>query len=136
MGKDISGADFDSEVAGRIHTPLISPEPESPRIKRIIACDLTDASQGNADGVGVADFITRRLRDKIDLKPLYVNVSAGSESEHTKIPITMKTDRKAVPAGVETIDAVPVHDLRLVRVRNTLRLDGLLCSETLNHEIE
>lgn len=136
MGKDISGAGFDSKVVGRIHMPLVSPEPESPRIKRIVVCDLTDASHGNADGVGVADYITRRLRDKIDQEALYVNALAGSEPEHAKIPMTMADDRTAVSAGIETIGAVPVDDVRLVRVKNTLRLDEMLCSEALLDEIK
>lgn len=136
MGKDISGAGFDSKVVGRILMPLVSPEPESPRIKRIVVCDLTDVSQGNADGVGVADFITRRLHDKIDLEALYVNALAGSEPEHAKIPMTMPTDQSAVTAGTESIGAIAVEDLRLVRIKNTLRLDELLCSEALIKEVE
>lgn len=129
MGKDISGAGFDSKVVGRILMPLVSPEPESPRVKRIVVCDLTDKSAGNADGIGVADFITRRLYDKIDLEALYVNALAGSEPEHARIPMTMASDREAVAAGVNTVGLVAPEDLRLLRIKNTLRLDELEMSE-------
>lgn len=40
MGKDISGCGFDANVVGRIGMPLISKEPETPRVKRIVVCDL------------------------------------------------------------------------------------------------
>lgn len=72
MGKDISGAGIDTKVVGRIHTPLIAEEPELPKIKRIIINDLTEASKGNAVGVGLADFVTRRLFDKISMEATYL----------------------------------------------------------------
>jgi hypothetical protein len=59
MGKDISGAG-------------IAEEPELPKIKRIIINDLTEASEGNAVGVGLADFVTRRLFDKISMEATYL----------------------------------------------------------------
>jgi hypothetical protein len=42
MGKDISGTGFDTKVVGRIGLPLITEDPASPRIKRIVVCDLTE----------------------------------------------------------------------------------------------
>ncbi|MGD8298862.1 MAG: lactate racemase domain-containing protein, partial [Desulfobacterales bacterium] len=61
MGKDISGTGFDTKVVGRIGFPLVAAEPTSPRIKRIMVCDLTEGSEGNAVGVGIVDIITQRL---------------------------------------------------------------------------
>ena len=80
MGKDISGTGFDTKVVGRIGLPLVTPDPESPNIKRIVVCDLTEASEGNAVGVGVADIITRRLFDKIDQD------SPGHEHHYRRVP--------------------------------------------------
>jgi len=48
IGKDISGTGFDTKVVGRVLMPLITKEPETPRVKRIVVCDLTSKSQGNA----------------------------------------------------------------------------------------
>ncbi len=125
MGKDISGTGFDSKVVGRILMPLVTPEPLSPRVKRIVVCDLTAKSGGNADGVGVADFISERLFQKIDKRSLYVNALAGSEPEHARIPMTMACDRAAIEAGANTIGMIEADDLRLIRIKNTLRLDEL-----------
>ena len=67
MGKDISGAGIDTNIIGRM---MIAgePEPDAPRIASIVVRDLTDVSRGNAVGVGLADVITRRLFEKINLK--------------------------------------------------------------------
>ncbi|MEM7120462.1 MAG: lactate racemase domain-containing protein [Pseudomonadota bacterium] len=125
MGKDISGSGFDTKVVGRINMPLVTEDPETPRIKRIVVCDLTAASAGNADGVGSADFITKRLYDKIDIKALYVNAIAGSEPEHARIPMVMETAREATAAAAGSVGLVATDDLRLVRIRNTLRLEEI-----------
>lgn len=136
MGKDISGAGFDSKVVGRILMPLISPEPETPRIKRIIACDLTDRSAGNADGVGVADFITDRLRDKIDLHALHVNAMAGSEPEHARIPMNFPSDRAALEAAIATIGVYTPETIKFIRIRNTKDLEVVYLSEGFRSEAQ
>jgi hypothetical protein len=129
MGKDISGAGFDSKVVGRILMPLISPEPETPRIKRIIACDLTERSAGNADGVGVADFITDRLRDKINMNALHVNAMAGSEPEHARIPMNLPNDRATLEAALATIGVNTPETVKVIRIRNTKDLETIYLSE-------
>ena len=125
MGKDISGSGFDTKVVGRINMPLVTDDPETPRVKRIVVCDLTAASAGNADGVGSADFITRRLYDKIDIKALYVNAIAGSEPEHARIPMVMDNAREAATAAANSVGLIEPDALRLVRIRNTLHIDEI-----------
>ena len=68
MGKNISGSGMDTNVIGRPSNPH-EPFPADPKILWIVALDLTDESYGNATGIGNADFTTRRLVDKIDMKP-------------------------------------------------------------------
>ena len=65
MGKNISGAGMDTNIIGRWMVEG-EPEPESPRIKRIAILDLTPESHGNATTYGLADFMSRKLFDKID----------------------------------------------------------------------
>ncbi len=134
MGKDISGSGFDTKVVGRLSMPLVGPDPPRPRVKRIVVCDLTAASKGNADGVGIADFITERLYRKIDRQALYVNALAGSEPEHARIPMVLPTDRDAVEAGIGTIGPVLPETLRLVRIANTRDLEFLEVSSALHAE--
>ena len=101
MGKEISGAGFDTKVVGRIGLPLLTKDPETPRIKRIVVCDFTGASDGNAVGIGSADFITKRLYNKIDIRPLYMNTVTGVCPEMGKIPVALENDRESLQAAIK-----------------------------------
>jgi hypothetical protein len=110
MGKDISGTGMDLNVIGmwrRVGGPI------SPVIHTIVALDLTPNSHGNAIGVGFADLITQRLRDKIDVAATYT---------------TLPTDREAIAAGL--VGIAPAQ-ARVALIRNTLSLDTLWVSEAL-----
>ena len=129
MGKDISGTGFDTKVVGRIGLPLVTAEPESPKIKRIVVCDLTEGSEGNAVGVGIVDIITQRLLDKIDLDALNINTITGVCPEMGKIPLTMKNDREAVQIAIKCVGLIPRDKLRVMRIKNTARLSEVDVSE-------
>ena len=134
MGKDISGSGFDTNVVGRLSMPLLSPDPETPRVKRIVVGDLTEISSGNADGVGIADFITRQLYDKIDRQALFVNALAGSEPEHARIPMVLPTLAEAGEAAMATIGPTDPSTIRLLHIRNTRDLDTVSVSPALAAE--
>src|SRR5262249_57264340 len=72
VGKNISGSGMDTNVIGRPTNPH-EPFPADPKILWIVALELTDESYGNATGIGNADFTTRRLVEKIDMKPTLIN---------------------------------------------------------------
>jgi hypothetical protein len=135
MGKDISGTGFDSKVVGRILMPLVAKEPESPRVKRIVVCDLTQKTEGNADGIGLADFTTRRLVDKIDLPTLYVNAIAGAEPEHAKIPLTLPNDREAIQTAISSVGLIPEEKLRVMRIKNTMEMETVDVSPAYSESI-
>src|SRR5664280_3774135 len=56
IGKDISGLGMDSNVVGRYYT---GPTGSGPAIQRIVVRDLTDETEGNAVGIGMADVVLR-----------------------------------------------------------------------------
>jgi hypothetical protein len=135
MGKNISGAGMDTKVIGRIMN-IIEPPPKHPRILRIYVRDLHDDSYGNATGVGLADFVSRRLVNKIDATPTYINCLTGLSPESARIPITFDADREAVDAALGTIGAVKSEEARIVRIKNTLLLEELDVSEALLPEVK
>ncbi len=136
MGKDISGTGFDTKVVGRILMPLVAEEPESPRVKRIVVCGLTESTAGNADGVGIADFVTRRLVENIDFTALYVNAIAGAEPEHAKIPLTLPNDREAVEVAAGSVGLIPAESLKVMHIKNTLQLGEVEVSDAYAKEIQ
>ncbi len=93
--------------------------------------DLTPASHGNAIGVGLADFTTRRLVEQIDWENLRTNIMTSGNLERGKIPLTYETDRAALEAAGFRERARPLAELRLVAMRDTLHLRDLLVSEAL-----
>jgi hypothetical protein len=135
MGKDISGTGFDTKVVGRIHLPLVTREPEVPRVKRIVVRDLSENSEGNAVGVGIADFVTRRLVDKIDLDALYMNAISGASPEQAKIPVTLKDDREALEVAIESIGLIPPEKVKIIRVKSTKHLGEVDVSRAYEQEL-
>ncbi len=137
MGKDISGTGFDTKVVGRIGLPLVTEEPLSPKIKRIVVCDLTQGSEGNAVGVGIADIITQRLLDKIDMAALNINSITGVCPEMGKIPLTLKNDREALGVAIKCVGLIPTEKLKILRIKNTSKLSEVDVStayeEALSH---
>ena len=128
LGKNISGAGMDTNVIGRLSF-IGSPKPKKPRITRIFVRDLSEATHGNASGIGMADFTTKRLVDKIDHPATQVNCITSMAPEDSRIPIAFETDREAISAGIETSGVLSIETLRLVWIKNTLELEYLFASQ-------
>jgi hypothetical protein len=137
LGKNISGAGMDTNVIGRMMIRG-SEEFERPNIANIAVLDVTEASHGNAIGVGLADFVPFRLLEKIDLRKAYVNAmtSGLGGPQRGQIPMALPTDRDAVAAALLTCGRADVENARVVRVRSTLDLELLLVSESLRDQVE
>lgn len=137
MGKEISGAGMDTNIIGRL---IIDgyPEPESPRIKAIVVLDLTDASHGNATGIGFADFITQKLLDKIDFPLTMTNIFTSGFLRRGFIPLVYPTSAEAVEMAINHVYRKNLDErdnVRLVRITDTLNLDVVKVSPNLLDEI-
>jgi hypothetical protein len=128
MGKNISGAGMDTNVIGRPSNPH-EPFPADPKILWIVALDLTEDSYGNAVGIGNADFTTRRLVDKIDMKPTLINAITACAPNGAKVPPTYDTDREAIETALSCIGLTPPERARVIRIKNTLMLGEIEVSE-------
>lgn len=128
MGKNISGVGIDTNIIGRkkIHG---QPEPEKPNIKAILVADLTEESHGNAVGLGLADVITQRLYDKMDLEATYKNALTSTFLERTKIPLVAKNDKLAFEAALRSCGHLPPDREKIIRIKDTLHLDTLYVSQ-------
>ena len=135
MGKNVSGTGMDTNVIGR-RAGSGQPFAGSPSFSRIVVRDLTPESYGNAIGVGMADVVTRRLVDKIDTRPTYVNAVTSTNLESVRIPVTMDSDREALETAISTSSAPSGEDCRMIWIRNTLKLDRFVASEALLDEVE
>ena len=135
MGKDISGSGMEPTVHGRLHC-LSEPPLEKPKIKRIFVRDLTPGSEGNALGIGFADFTTKRLVNKIDFKATYINCITGIDPEDGRIPINFDTDREAIDAALNTIGFIEPENAKVIWIKNTLCLEEIMVSQAYLQQIE
>lgn len=135
MGKDISGVGIDPNITGRMRIRN-EKEPEKPDITNIVVTDLTGASHGNALGMGLADFITRRLYDKIDFKATYENVLTSTFLERGKMPVVAQTDEEAVEYALRTCGKTDLEAARIIRIKNTLHLGEIYVSPGIYEEIK
>jgi hypothetical protein len=130
LGKDISGSGMDYNVVGMWRR--IGGE-RAPDFERIVVLDLTDESDGNGLGVGIADFTTRRLFGKLDLPQMYLNGLTSGALAAIKIPIVLESDRQALQVALHTVGHA--SDARVAVVRSTLDLEELWVSEALQDEV-
>jgi hypothetical protein len=133
IGKNISGAGMDPNVTGRLFF-IGSPPLKEPKITRIFVRDLTPETEGNAIGIGFAEYTTTRLAKKIDPVPTAINAITGMGPECGRIPIAFDKDRDALQAAYDNSGVIDPKDLRLVWVKNTLELEYLWVSEPMLQE--
>lgn len=135
IGKEISGTGMDARIISRIYV-LGQPKPRVPRITRVVALSLTDETNGNAAGVGFADYVTQHLVGQIDHTVTYMNCMASMTPEEGRIPIIAKDDRQAIEWALSTIGDEEPDTARVVRIKNTLRLERMYVSHSLVSELE
>jgi len=128
IGKDIAGTGFDTSIVGRYHTPFRT---GGPQITRMLALDLTEATHGNANGVGILDFTTRRLYEKFRPEHTYPNALTTTALLAAKMPMVLKNDRQAIQAAVKTCNVEDRDAVRMVRIKNTVELENIWVSEIL-----
>jgi hypothetical protein len=129
IGKNISGTGFDNNVVGRYHLPHM--KSEGPFITRIAALDITEASHGNGNGLGILDFTTERAYRKFSFEETYPNSLTSTVPASVKIPMVLKTDRLAIQAAIKTSNIADFRNVRLGRIKNTLDAHQMEVSENL-----
>ena len=133
LGKNFSGTGMDTNVIGRFRILGVE-EPNSPNARYLIVSDISEASHGNALGIGLADLTTRRLFDEIDYDAMNQNVLTSTFLERAKIPMVLASDREALEAAIRCNWGVEPEDTRFVRIPNTLHLRYAYLSENLLDE--
>ncbi|MFN5078016.1 MAG: DUF2088 domain-containing protein, partial [Planctomyces sp.] len=129
IGKTWSGTGMDTNVIGRRGIRDFE-DLDRPRIRIIAALELSPSSQGNALGVGNADFITQRLRDAIDEHKTLINTLTTGDMDRAKIPATLASDEVLIRTIAERYGSS-----RWMLIPNTLHLDELLVSADLCDEL-
>jgi hypothetical protein len=139
IGKDISGAGLDPNVTGQkeilIGNNLLTPpilggwggffHSKKVKLPKIFVRDLTPATEGNAIGVGLADFTTSKLVNKINFNKTYTNAIAAQDIRGAKIPIHFETDREVLTAIFSLLGIEEPHRAKIIWIKNTLDLSEI-----------
>jgi len=134
FGKDISGVGMDPNITGR-HRDLLGDTHTSPHVKRIFVRDLSPGSEGNGNGIGLADVTTRRLVDALDLEKTYINSIAAISLEKASIPMYFENDRTCLDVCFKTVGLDAAANARMVRIKDTTHLEYIQASRALEDEI-
>lgn len=129
IGKTYSGTGMDTNVIGRrgIHG---FEDLTRPRIQVIAALGLSPHAQGNALGVGLADFITRRLREAVDEHKTFTNAYTTGDMQRMALPCTLRDDEEVLKKIQDRYGS-----RRWMFIPNTLHLEKLYASEDLAEEL-
>lgn len=133
IGKDISGAGFDPNILGRstVRSKYLLPIPE---FQKLVLLDVTEASHGNAIGVGLFDVITEKVFSKMDREATYANAIACKCILDARIPMIAKDEDEAVRIAVKSCRGLDMENLRIIRIKNTLNLEKIQVSEAIYRE--
>jgi Lactate racemase N-terminal domain len=139
MGKDVSGAGMDPNIIGRsvqgYVCSLHSNGGIEKHISRIFVRDLTPATNGNAIGIGLADFTTSRAVRQANWLVTYTNSLTAITPATAKIPIHFETDEECISRALASLALSPSSAPRILRIANTLSLTHLQASEAYLGEI-
>jgi hypothetical protein len=131
IGKDVSGDGMDPNITGRYPTPYAS---GGPNVSKMVVLDLTERTHGNGNGMGTADFTTRKLVDKVNFKMTYANGLTSTVVGPTHMPMVLDNDHDAIRAAIKTCNALDLSKARVVRIKDTLHLGEIWISEELLEE--
>lgn len=133
IGKNISGDGMDPNITGRYPTPYAYGGPD---VSKMVVLDLTEETEGNANGVGTADFTTQRLVGKMDREATYANGLTSTVVGPTHISTAMPSDKTAVQAAIKTCNILDFTKARVVRIKNTLEIGEIEVSVNMAKDVE
>lgn len=132
MGKNYSGTGVDPNISGTWSTEFGK---GGLKVKRTCFLDLTDCSHGNANGMGLADFITKRMFDKLDPEMIYPNCMTSTVIRSGMMPPVVATDKEAIQACILTANQIDKRRPRIVRIKNTLHVGHIMLSEAYYEDV-
>jgi len=127
MGKNYSGTGMDTNVTGRAVDGRTQKVVE-PVVNRLFVRELSPESDGNATGIGLADFCTRRLADAIDWDATYLNALTAAHPAGARLPVVCANDRDAIRHALNAAGVADERHARVARILDTLHIETMAVS--------
>lgn len=131
IGKNISGDGMDPNITGRFTVSYIKGDL---KVTRVVVLGMTKETEGNGNGIGVADITTKRFFDEFDMSKSYINSITAALPPTVRIPMVMPNDNYAIRCAVKTSYCSQSEQIRAVRIKDTLHLNEIYISEALLDE--
>ena len=125
-GKNYSGTGVDPNITGTFSTDFAH---GGVKVQRTCFLDLSEESHGNSLGVGLANAITKRFFDKIDLEMMYPNCITSTVLTSARIPCIVYSDKEAIQLCVRTCNGIDQKNVRIIRIPNSLHIGSIMLSE-------
>ncbi len=136
IGKNISGSGMDTNVVGRKRAFRGADAPEGqPNMRFIFIRGLTDKTHGNAAGIGLADFTTKRLVDSMNYDATVINCVTSGYPEGANLPVYLGSDRDVIDSALSILGTRSSEKARIIRIKNTLSLATVEASEPCLEEL-
>jgi hypothetical protein len=134
IGKNISGTGMDTNVIGRKYNDHLAAPDEWPKIKRVIVRGLTEATHGNACGIGMSEFCLSRVAEQMNPEITWINVLTGGHPTAGMTPIHFPTDRQVLDVALPSIGLTEPPDAKLMWIRDTLTVEEVECASAFYNE--
>jgi hypothetical protein len=135
LGKNYSGTGLDPNVIGRQRVETM-PDLPRPIVTRLAVLDLSAETQGNANGIGLADLTTTRVVQGIDPKATHVNALTSNFLTRARVPLSLPSDRDVLSACLDTCWRADWSEARMALIANTLELATFWVTPPLALEVE
>jgi hypothetical protein len=138
IGKNISGTGMDTNIIGRNVRGFTQGKPwfdGMPAIHRIFVRSLTAETEGNAIGMGLAEFCTTRFVDSINYEYSQLNSFTACSPLGVQTPAALPNDRLGIQMAIRTC-GYRDRGYTLCFIRDTLALENIYLSEHFLEEEE
>ncbi|MCH3918485.1 MAG: nickel-dependent lactate racemase [Spirochaetia bacterium] len=132
IGKNFSGTGVDPNITGTFSTPYAS---GGIKVQRTCMLDLTEESDGNALGIGLADVITNKIFSKMDISKMYPNCITSTVLASAKIPCIVYSDKEAIQLCIRTCTGLSGKQPYVVRIPNSLNIGQVMLSERYYNDV-
>jgi hypothetical protein len=136
IGKNISGTGMDTNVIGRKYNDHKATERDDTTVKTVFVRGLTEATHGNACGIGMAEFTNSKTIAQVDRRITAINSITGGHAPAAALPIAFDTDREVLENALTTIGLTTPENAKVIQVTNTLHMAEVLVSEAYLPEIQ
>jgi hypothetical protein len=127
---------MDTNVVGRKYNDHRATENDSVAVRTIFVRGLTEATHGNACGLGMSEFTNQRTIDAVDRRITAINAITGGHAPAAAMPIAYETDREVLENALPTIGLTDPENAKIVHISDTLHLAEVHVSEAYLPEIE